>query len=264
MSVEDDILIERFLNGTLTEEEKNTVLNRMAINEAFKEKVLFEKELLETLNEEKWNSAKDSDLNEIKAYAKKFHGEDVIALKKVLKDVNEEYQTSRKKGSNIRYLYAAIIVTFIIIGALMTQQLNSSAPQELYVEYLALKELPSLVSRGSESDLTKGQQQFEAGAYESALILLQKAMQTQTQQKGIIYTYIGISQLELEQYNEAEKTFDQLSASNLIDASKGYWYNALVYLKQEKLEKTKDALQNIIKKKLYNHKKASQLLKALE
>ncbi len=265
MSLEDDILIEKFLNKTLSEKEEEAILERIKNENDFKEKVIFEKQLLETLHNEKWNyNEEESSIDEVNEYVKLFKGEKALNLKKVLKNVNEEYQATRYKKTNKNYIYVAAVIVVLIIGTIFIN-LNKVTTDELYVEYLQLKTLPSLVSRGNNdpNNLIKAQQEFEVKNYKSALRLFKEVEETKYQ-RGILQVYIGISQLELEKYSEAEKTFDTMITSDLIDASKGYWYKALISLKKKDIKRARERLQYIIDKELYHHKEAIQLLRKLD
>lgn len=76
--------------------------------------------------------------------------------------------------------------------------------------------------------------------------------------------YKGLSEIELSKYLEAEKTFDSLINSDLIDAEKGYWFKSLLYLKNNKILKCKTLLNKIITESLFNKEKAELLLVDLE
>ena len=69
--------------------------------------------------------------------------------------------------------------------------------------------------------------------------------------------------MELNQFQEAEKTLNSLISSNLIDAEKGYWFKSLLYLKSNQIEKVKATLSLIIKNSYFNNKKARELLESL-
>ena len=61
----------------------------------------------------------------------------------------------------------------------------------------------------------------------------------------------------------AIETFNQLIESKLLDASKGYWYKALAYVKAGDKEQAKALLEKITSDSLYNHQKAEELLDKL-
>ena len=75
-----------------------------------------------------------------------------------------------------------------------------------------------------------------------------------------LYLYLGISQMELNQFEESQKTLNSLINSNLIDSEKGYWFKGLLYLKSNRINKAKIMLQKIIDNSYYSHLKASEIL----
>ena len=76
--------------------------------------------------------------------------------------------------------------------------------------------------------------------------------------------YLGASYFHTSNYDKALEIFSDFSTSDAYDSSKGYWYTALVYLKQEKTDEAKEILKFITKDTShYNYKKATELLKEM-
>ena len=69
--------------------------------------------------------------------------------------------------------------------------------------------------------------------------------------------------MELDQFQEAEKTLDSLINSDLVDAEKGYWLKSLSYIKSKEIEKARNTLSIIIKNSYFNYKKATIVLKEI-
>ena len=136
---------------------------------------------------------------------------------------------------------------------------------DLYAEYSDYSNLPSFVSRGEvgTDSLYNAENLFKENKYKEALDIFQSQINTSTN-TGSVYIYTGLSQIELEQYKQAENTFDTLIESNLLDAEKGYWYKALLYLKQDNHEKAISILKVIVSESLFNNKKATELLNKLD
>lgn len=95
---------------------------------------------------------------------------------------------------------------------------------------MAQTNLPSFISRedANKNNLIKAQQLFENKEYEKVLIIFKRELKISDSPDGALYLYTGIAQLELDAYTEAEKTFNKLISSDLIDAQKGNWYKALL------------------------------------
>lgn len=266
MSIEEDKLIQDFLRDNLSLEDKNKVLLKIEKDTDFRDKVNFEKQLFLNLKDTEWNFSLNTNHPEIKEYEALLRDEATQKLKNTLKQVNEEYQLKQKK-SNIPswLLYSGIAVVLVIIGLTIFSPFKAST-DTLYADYLDLSELPSLVDRGSseQHSLTEAQKLFEAKKYEQALTILEKEFSTVQRNKATIYLYTGISQMELGQFDKAENSFNTLIESNLIDSSKGKWYKALLYIKQNNLEAASKLLTEISQSSdNYKSKEATALLKQL-
>ncbi|WP_299519426.1 tetratricopeptide repeat protein [Winogradskyella sp.] len=263
MSIEDDILIEKYLRGALPEADQKAFLDRLASDAVFKEQYNLEKQLFDALNEDRW-SFSNVDGVEIDAYKEILEGEDVQNLKKTLTEVNTRFNNSNQKKTKSKtiyyYLAAASIVVFLGVQFFFNHNPSS---QELYNEYIELNDLPSFASRAHDSgELPKAQQLFEDKKYKEALIIFQEQLGA-SEFEGNVFLYLGISQIELGEYSAAEKTFEDLINSDLLDSKKGYWYKALLYLKQDRVEETKEVLNKIVVDRLFNSEKARALLAEL-
>ena len=154
----------------------------------------------------------------------------------------------------------------ILLIAIVPFVNNPSSSTELYTSYINTTELPSLSIRGNENkDIrTKAQHLFEQKKYKEALVIFNNELDLSKKQTATVYLYMGIAQMELNQFEKAAHTFDALINSGLMDAPKGNWYKALLYLKMEKTEDSKVILNIISNKKLYNNQQADALLNELD
>lgn len=267
MSIEEDMLIREFLNNTLSEKERNEVLLRIETDTDFKEKVNFEKQLFLNLNEDEWSISKAKELPEVKEYEELLKSNTTQELKNTLRNVNAAYQSTQKKKTGSWLMYSGIAMILMLIGiTVFSLYPTKISPDELYASYLNISELPSLVDRGGtdKKTLIKVQKLFEDNAYSQALDILKKESGTIDKNKATILLYTGISQMELNQFASAEETFDTLIHSGLIDAPKGTWYKALLFIKQHKLTEAKVLLsQIVISSANYKSKEALELLEVL-
>lgn len=262
MNINDDILITQYLNNTLSDQERKNVLDRMVNDAEFKEKVLFEKQLLDTFDENKWSFIENTNAAAVKEYSELFKKEE--KLKQALEDAKINFNTPKKTNFNW-YLYASAAMIVLLI-AIVPFVNNSSSSSELYATYINTTELPSLSIRGNDSNdiRTKAQHLFEQKKYEEALVILNKELDLSKKQTATVYLYMGISQMELNQFEKATTTFNELLNSGLMDAPKGYWYKALLYLKMKNKKDAVTILNTISSQKLYNYEQANDLLKELD
>ena len=265
MNFEDSILIERFFNDDLTTLEKESFFKRMKNDAEFKEFVLIEKQLFETLSEDKWSFAKHINQEELEDYVQLLKSDKTQNLKSILEDAKTSHNTKpgniNKQKKWFLYIAASLVICLSLIPVLTSTR---PSPEKLYATYLNTAELPSLVDRENSNDITaKAQHYFEDKNYSEALSLFNSNLNLSSNQKATVYLYVGISYMELEQYSNAENTFDALISSNLMDATKGYWFKALLKLKTGQVKEAKPLLENIVKNNWFNHRKASQLLEEL-
>ncbi|WP_458627589.1 hypothetical protein [Winogradskyella sp. PC D3.3] len=258
--MEDDILIDNYLKGFLTENEQKAFLERIAIDAKFKENFELEKQLFNALDENNWSFlvSKNTEVND---YKNLLEQEDLQNLKKTLVQTNTEFKVKNSHNDKVKlfyYLAAASIVVFLGFQFFFNKTVSN---QELYYEYVALNDLPSFVSRSNEvTQLTEAQQLFEEKNYNKAL----EVFNSFKEQDGALAIYKGIAQAELGNYNEAEETFNTLINSNLLDAEKGYWYKALIFLKADRKLETIAVLETIISENLYKNNEAKILLEKIK
>ncbi len=263
MNLKDDILIEHFLRNELSKKEITDFLDRLKTDSKFKEHFLIEKQLFQTLNEDKWSFIENVDSKEIITYKNIYDKSD--ALKQILKQENTNYQKNLKKKNTSKLIYfvaASIVAILFVISSVFNVK---ETPQNLYASYINNLDLPSLITRGAtNNDLAKAQQYFEDKNYKEALPIFKEALINQTKQKATLYIYTGISQTELHKYTKAEKTLNHLINSDLLGSSKGYWYKMLLYLKMNDVEKAKSILTKITSDKSnYNYEEAQKMLQKL-
>ena len=74
--------------------------------------------------------------------------------------------------------------------------------------------------------------------------------------------YKAICHLELNNFSDADRIFEEISKGESSLATKANWYKALSFLKQEKIEECKAVLQTI-PESAEEYKQANKLLKKL-
>lgn len=267
MNIEDDILIERFLKDLLPKEEKEQVLHRIKTDNAFKDKVDFERELFESLDEDDWHFIEHYNKEQVEDYTSILRSKELKDLKEELKRVNEkqkELEVSSKHINWKRILVSSAAILAIMFSVYMFTNDNVSS-QDLYVEYFDVSELPSLVSRDdSNNQLAKAQLLFEDANYNDALQLLNKEATNKDNVNGSLLIYKGVSEMQLGNFNDAKSTFDSLINSDFLDAEKGYWYKALLYLKQDDKEMARQILEGVVAQSYFNTENAKMLLSKLD
>lgn len=262
MKLEDDILIEKYLRGTLSKDELSVISERIKNDDDFKKKVAFEKQLFETLNDDDWSFMEGEEAPEATLYEKIYKSDAVKKVKETIQQENQKYQNRKRTLFKRKFFYMGAAVIALLISIYLFSPKPPYSSEKLYTQYIESTDLPSLVTREQgENVLAKGQSFFEAKAYEKAIPIFKNRLELDN--NATVYLYLGISQMELNRFSEAEKTFNSLINSNLLDAPKGKWFKALLYLKMKKIKKSKLLLEEIITTKSYNFQQAQELLEKL-
>ncbi|MBC2846543.1 tetratricopeptide repeat protein [Winogradskyella flava] len=260
--MKDDILIDNYLRGLLSKDEEQSFLKRLKSDIDFNEKFQLEKQLFDALDEESWSFA-ERNTNEANEYLEILNSKDIKNLKKTLAETSTGFNSKKTNTGNKRFFYylaAASIIVLLGFQMFFNQNISN---QDLYEEYVGLNDLPSFVSRSDGSNkLANAQELFEKGQYADALDIF-NVFESQIENRSNLLIYKGLSYVELEDYENAEQAFNDLVTSDLLDAEKGYWYKALLYLKQDKVLETEGILETIVSENFFNSKKARDLLKEL-
>ncbi len=127
--------------------------------------------------------------------------------------------------------------------------------------------MPSFIVRGEtiNKKKVKIEQLYDAKKYNQVIILCDSLLAFETPIDPNILIFKGLSQMAVNQHDEALKTFSSLIQNkNLIDFHKGYWYMALLYLKNNEKNNAIKTLKIIADNNtFYHHQDAIKILKKL-
>lgn len=265
MKQQDFDLIQDFFREEITAENRAMVLERVKNDTDFRDAFFLEKQQFEHYNEADWSFMDNSDLEELNAYEALFKSEQTQRLKASIQEASAQYHKSDKKPSK-KWLFYAAAAMLVLMFSVYSIIDSKDTPQQLFSMYFNPDELPGLAVRGANEDdiLLKAEQLFNEQKYAEAIPLLDQSIASMDKDLGAIYLYKGISHMEIEQFDTAETTFNSLIESDLLDAQKGHWYKALLYLKNDELEKAQNTLQEITTNNYYHKEKAAALFKALK
>ena len=260
MNNQDILLINKFIEGTLSEEEIVLYNKKIELDEAFREQTKFEIQMHHSLDEANWSFVEDINNENVLEYKKLLSEPKTIELKEILNNIVQEKTSKPQKKFKVWYGIAAILLVCISLFSLFINK----EQEDLYAKYLDKSEIPSLAVRSvNENPLLTIQQLFEEERYDETLSLISDSILSKSYSRGTLLIIKGISLLETNQNEEALKNFDKLIDSELIDGPKGYWYKALCYLKIDERDRCKSVLKHIIENNLYNREKAKKLLNEL-
>lgn len=262
MSLEQELIIERFLRNELSEDEKYEFFKKMEEDSDFREKVLMEEELSRIFDDQNWSFSKKNNQKEFLEYKELFESEFTTNLKASIQDARKKYEVKKIKLTRLSYAAAAVIffIIFMYFGVGTSREENN-----LFEYYTSQLELPTAINRGTENNkkLIEAETLFKEKNYTQALSVFNQILE-EDKSNSSIYLHIALSNIYLKNYEKAEEVLNTLIKSDLIDAEKGYWVKSLMYLRQKNKKAAKKELEYIIKQNLYNKDKAIELLEKIE
>ncbi|OED45203.1 hypothetical protein AB832_01480 [Flavobacteriaceae bacterium (ex Bugula neritina AB1)] len=257
--------IENYLDGTLPEQEHKHFEDRMASDIFLAQEVAINQEMrIQYGNEISSNTTLPYDTTLVEKLKKHLKSEETKALSEKIKKGEQLYKSTKRQKPVIRlkYLYyaAAAVALVFLVNTLFIN--NNVTSQELYVAYKDWDALPSLTFKGENSkELAQGEALFHEKKYAEAISILDIYKNSKNPH---VLIYLGVSYLELDVYDKAERIFIKITEMNTLDRSKGYWYLALTYLKQGDDKKVITALKKIRDdENNYKYEEAGKLLQEL-
>ncbi|SEM20258.1 TPR repeat-containing protein [Aquimarina amphilecti] len=259
--------IDAYLRDELSIEEKALFEQSLKNNPELLHEFRIHQELFALTDESVWiNESFIPSEEEVKEVETYFRSTEAKKLKNTIAQAQINYQKGNRFSffNNRLFLPILAAASIALIVILYTFNSNNST-RDLYVEHSRWKDLPSLTSRSDENQLAEGQKMFEQKKYQESYSLFKNYVENNDQTSPSVLVYVGLSALELNKYEEAISYFDRLISSDAVDQSKGYWYKALVYLKQDNEDRAILILENILlDEQNYNFNKAKVLLKKMQ
>jgi len=264
----DDIQLEkleRFLNGQMDAAEKNAFQQEIDASIALQEFIGTYNQLDAFEDVDNWPFSRGND--RMKEAARLFLKKDTIAFASTLNEANFQYQEHSKQTRGLWQRFA-IVGSVAACIALLLYVIFPSTPDlnKMYVDHSSWEELPSLAVKGDSTEINKVilEQVFQKEDYLESAAMSEQLLEESDFMDPTLLLYLGVSQLELDQFDAALQTFTTLIESNTLDAHKGFWYTSLVYLKQGNTEAAIEALEMVVSNKYnYKYSEARKMLKAL-
>lgn len=257
-------MIERYLRKEMTDDERIDFEKKITHDAELKEQITIYKALysIEDTNDEWFETEENTELLEKEVAL--FRSKETVQFKENLKKFRDSNSKKKNNIFNLRLLSTVAAVLIIAIFILYPKDVNLSS---LYEEYHNWEELPSYISKGETDKDTykKLESLFLNKEYQTVISQANQIDPTVFEIDQQASLFIGVAHLELDQYEEALQIFDQLITSNSLNAHKGYWYKAMVYLKQGDKEKAIDMLTIISNNtSYYKHDIAKELLRKVD
>ena len=247
------LIVDRYIGGELPDEEQ----------------IAFEKQLRH-----------DLELQQELQFQHKLHAmiadTEVIQLKQQLDTIYAEQYTpwlrtiSAKASKNRKLILrvTALAASLAIIFGSITTLVNSEQTgQQLFDDYYTSAEISMSFRSAADQidvDLRNAMQLYENNQYSEAIVLFEKVLQEDNSRIGL-NLYAGISNLEIEQYDKANKNFQSIidkKPNAFVESAE--WYLALAYLRTDEMDKAREVLTGIVNRDGYFRKDAKKILRKLK
>ncbi|MEA3494956.1 MAG: hypothetical protein U9R42_02860 [Bacteroidota bacterium] len=245
-------LIERYMDGNLSEEEKLIVESKIANNPAFADEVELRKEINEAILE--------ADVDDFKE-----------KLEIVFQDQQEQNKVLEHFKSILygkkKMLVASMLLLVIAISGIFLIT-NKNDMQYVIDNYYQPYEAKVLVRSDDTNPITimlnTAMQKYEEQEYYEAVGLFEEVLKMDNKNiQGHLFS--GISNFEIEEYLKANESFNYIINDNnnlYIDQAK--WYLGFCYLEMEDKEKALDLFQNISESDSYYKETAKKIVSKLK
>ncbi|MEM7086273.1 MAG: hypothetical protein AAF489_08835 [Bacteroidota bacterium] len=266
MNDELQLKVEQYISGSMSASDALDFEKLMETDAALKAEVTLAKQLNFHLS----GTTDDSEVpnNEYTQNLKSFmESEEAKELKETLRTVQSERRVPKFRSKKRRIIFAAAAaVVIFLISAIGLIFKTEPGTEKLYAQYYSTNDLPSVIQRGTSNSLLKqGAVAFQNENFSDALAYFEQYDASTEEPDMALYLYKGATLLELGNYYGAIQEFELAIDSQSIDASKGFWFKAMAYLKSGDVSNAKYVLSDIASHVwYYNHDKAKELLKKLD
>ncbi len=244
--------IERYIDGIMSDSEKTW----------------FEKEL-------EGNNVLQQDLELYQKTNRVILEKEILDLKTQLDDIHKILQEERDQKHRIKpkifarrvLLYASGIAASVIIAVLITMNIDRSySNEEVYSMFYEPYE-SNITFRSSEADIDNelyhAMQLYESKNYGAAIVLFERVLEQDPERQGV-NLYSGISHMEIEQYNEANKKFNKVIEQETIYKESAEWYLGFCYLMTDEKEKAIETYEDIASSEGFYSRDAKKVLRKLK
>lgn len=235
---QDIVMIERYLEGNLEEQERVAFDQRLKTDEEFQQ----------------WVTHMESMVNGIKYTGRKNVMKQLAELEanlpevQLLEEEQEESNIVAMKPNKFRYwAAAAAAIALVLISSLFLLTYNSGqSDQDLFTAYY--EPYSGDLSRSGDEDLVDKRERayfaYGQGQHERAIPLFEEVIDQEPTSK--LRFYLGNAYLSVGEAEKAAQQFKEVLRDSdypLQDQSR--WYLALSYLKAEKLDMAQTTLEEI-------------------
>jgi tetratricopeptide (TPR) repeat protein len=254
----DDMeLAEKFLAGTLTEQEKKGIAQRLDREKDFNQLTQDMSQLIEGI---KFTGSKTTIEEKIKRLKEYAHHDETPETQEKPKQKQRYFSTRQ-----ISYAIAATVLIFAVSIFAIISLNNAGSPTDLYAQYFEPFDSPgSGLTRSSDNTISlkgKAYEAYDAGDYSLAAELFEQVKPNLDE--AIIDLCLANAYMSLENFELAEDVLLHMLKEHADLVTQTKWYLALLYIRENKLEKARASLWEISDSSTYGEK-AKKVLKELD
>ncbi|SHI41851.1 tetratricopeptide repeat protein [Flavobacterium terrae] len=236
-----ETLLIHYFEGTLTNEEKVLLFEKLENDAAFKAEFEFQKNVKAAIKLEERKNLKEK----------------LIAL---------ENQRTPQRTKNLKVRWISIAASFVVFASVGYWILSLNSNDSLYEDYYeTFPNVEAPTVRGSIANDIKSEAfyAYDSKNYEGALHLFSEILDKDKDDYALFYK--GLALMELERFNDAVTVFESYQEKP-NSAFNNYikWYLALCYIKTNQTEKSKNLAHKLIKSENPFQNQARDLLRDLE
>ncbi|MEP2935266.1 MAG: hypothetical protein ABJM06_06085 [Gilvibacter sp.] len=224
--------IDDYLANRMTPTQREQFELQLASDSGLQHELQFRQELYSMMGSKDWPLA-DSEVNSeaVKAYRDDINSGSLKDASSQIKLAAASYleKKSRPKLGVQPWAALALVAASVALIFILTQN-NSFA--DYYNDYHSWDELPSMVEKGSQNMLVRGELLFNEGNYQGALDHYEAAYVAGDVWHPNALLYTAAAYQELGQFDNAHVAYDRLIESDALESSRGLWFKAMLYLKQ--------------------------------
>jgi tetratricopeptide (TPR) repeat protein len=225
MNERDMELIERYLKGELSVEEKQQAEHRIATDAGFRQRL------------------------EIFSEYRQMHDSKLASFRQLLEEVQQEHREEQRPGRKYWLMAASVSVLCLLAAIFYFVQGPAAEPEALYAQYF---EVPAdnLSIRGDEDEQTVlneamsyyNNQQFEQASQDFGQWLRQYG------ESAPVLFYAAMSHMALEEMPQAIEQLEKITQEPTVAAEyrrPAQWYLALAYLHVGRQDRAKTLLEDL-------------------
>ena len=158
----------------------------------------------------------------------------------------------------------AILISFGILYKIQSRKLSNVEIYEKYYEPYDVTMVYRSSGENTDKLFQEARMKYEEGLYQEAIILFKQVLESDPGDMATTL-YSGISYLEIEQYNKADRSFSKIIAHNdNLFIEQAEWYLGFCYLMTNDRERARDHFNKIAASNSSYKDKASVIVKKLK